>query len=84
MIVSLDPACRSKICYHFNHIASIIAFDCASGSHCIMSGAPVPVPVAKDKILCIADLEKAGSARLTATARGMQDISVTKAVQHSN
>ena len=36
-----------------------------------MSGAPIPIPVPADKILCIADLERAGSLKLTATARGM-------------
>lgn len=36
-----------------------------------MAGAPIPMPVASDKVLCIADLENTGSKKLTATARGM-------------
>jgi hypothetical protein len=38
-------------------------------------GAPVPVPVA-EKILCIADLEDAGSKKLPLGARGMSDVLV--------
>jgi hypothetical protein len=40
-----------------------------------MSGeAPAPVPVSGDKILCIADLEKAASRKMTVTARGRYNV----------